>query len=200
MPDEEPIPTEIPDHEEGPDSGTPLLARATPEWGSGWPNCQGNQQATAHGGGVRVTCRHEIAELVGLLLEATVQGGYHIRQADTGAFNCRPIGGTSTASNHSWGLAIDINWNTNGFGYNVSHDIPQWVIDLWKTYGFSYGGDWSGKKDWMHFEWKRSKADAIRFTDQFKSDHVVTPPKPPEPSRYGILNSPVVGAATHGGN
>ena len=50
---------------------------------------------------------------------------------------------------HSYGLAIDINWKTNGFGKNG--DIPIYVVMLFEQYGFSWGGNWKNK-DPMHFE------------------------------------------------
>jgi hypothetical protein len=41
--------------------------------------------------------------------------GYAVRKSDTGSYNCRNIGGTHTPSLHSYGIAVDINWNTNPF-------------------------------------------------------------------------------------
>ena len=54
---------------------------------------------------------------------------------------------------HSYGLAIDINWKTNGFGKNG--DIPIYVVMLFEQYGFSWGGNWK-TKDPMHFEFYSS--------------------------------------------
>lgn len=40
---------------------------------------------------------------------------YRIRRGDTDSFNCRTITGGSEKSLHAYGIAIDINWNTNPF-------------------------------------------------------------------------------------
>ena len=59
-------------------------------------------------------------------------------------------------SNHSFGTAIDINWDKNDYSCSASHDIPQeWTKILYK-YGISPGGDKSlgGYCDWMHYEYK----------------------------------------------
>jgi hypothetical protein len=88
----------------------------------------------------------------------------------TGAFNCRPIKGTSTWSQHAYGLAVDINPTQNPY---VSGDkvIPQSgrpyvdrepvrqgmiergdaVTDAFRAIGWGWGGNWSTKKDYMHF-------------------------------------------------
>jgi len=40
---------------------------------------------------------------------------YDIRTTDTDSYNCRTIKGTTQKSLHSYGIALDINWNTNPF-------------------------------------------------------------------------------------
>ena len=48
---------------------------------------------------------------------STVLGkhGYVVRKDDTGSYNCRNIGDTNTPSLHSYGIAVDVNWNTNPY-------------------------------------------------------------------------------------
>lgn len=41
--------------------------------------------------------------------------GYQIRVDDTDSYNCRAIKGGTGKSLHSYGIAIDVNWNTNPF-------------------------------------------------------------------------------------
>jgi len=41
--------------------------------------------------------------------------GYHIRTEDTDSYNCRAITGGSGRSLHSFGIALDVNWQTNPF-------------------------------------------------------------------------------------
>lgn len=74
---------------------------------------------------------------------------YPVRQGDTASYVCRHIAGSSNWSKHSWGCAVDTNWNTNG--YNASHhDYPQWFVDIWISEGWGWGGNWHSSKDWMH--------------------------------------------------
>src|SRR5262249_7205334 len=40
---------------------------------------------------------------------------YDIRTADSDSYNCRNIKGTNLKSLHSYGIALDVNWNTNPF-------------------------------------------------------------------------------------
>src|SRR3989344_2844172 len=65
-------------------------------------------------------------------------------------------------SYHSFGVAIDINPDKNPYITTspcTGCDIPKKVIGIFKDNDFEWGGDWSGKKDYMHFEWKGNKGD-----------------------------------------
>ena len=157
-------------------------------WGPGWPNCQSSKMTRVAAGGVTVNVRREIARLVEHALRRTRETGYVLKQDQTGAYVCRPIGGTTRPSNHSWGLAIDINWRENPFTYNANapRTITPAVVAIWKSVGFSWGGDWSGKKDFMHFEFLGTPADAARRTAN------LTVPQPaPQPARARPKEDPV---------
>jgi len=54
-------------------------------------------------------------------------------------------------SAHSYGFAIDINWNTNPVGHRG--DIPDWVIAAFEVHDWVWGGRWS-VPDPMHFEYR----------------------------------------------
>ena len=62
-------------------------------------------------------------------------------------------------SHHSYGVAIDINANSNPavyWGYSPNKSDPyyinQTVVEIWKKHGFYWGGDWSKNYyDPMHF-------------------------------------------------
>lgn len=179
MPDPDPV--EPPEHETRPTAAPPFMARAASAWGTGWPNCQGSKQVRVVGGGVAVNCRSEIAPLMKWALDATRATGYVLKQDQTGAFVCRPIGGTSTPSNHSWGLAVDLNWRENPFTHdaNAPRTITPDVVRIWKQVGFSWGGDWSGKKDFMHMEFNGSPAEAARRVAALTATPKPPPPPPP---------------------
>lgn len=76
---------------------------------------------------------------------------YLVRQKDTGAYNCRKTTSGRSWSKHSWGAAVDVNWQTNPYGRKLRTDMPKWFIQLWKDEGFGWGGDWRNVKDAMHF-------------------------------------------------
>lgn len=161
-------------------------------WGPGWPHCQGDAQQTVSGGGVRVTVRREIGTIVARCLDDTVAAGYALRQGDTGGFNCRQIRHTGIASNHSWGLAVDLNWDDNPYG-GSAHAIPDAVAVIWKGRGFRWGGDYAGTRDWMHFEFMGTPAEAARVAASLGDPTLATwatyiPPAMSEPdvARRGV--------------
>ncbi len=79
-------------------------------WGRGWPLCQSDRQTWFQlNNGVRLQAREEVAELLRLLLNEALRRGYRIRDDDSAGFVCRAVTGTKVASNHSWGLAVDLN-------------------------------------------------------------------------------------------
>jgi hypothetical protein len=101
-------------------------------WGPGWPTDNRRKCGWAVGGGVRLLVRAEIVELVSILLEQTVRGGYQLDAvADDWGYASRPIRGTSTPSNHSWGLAIDLNATSNPMGSTLVTDMPAWMVGMW---------------------------------------------------------------------
>lgn len=66
----------------------------------------------------------------------------------------RPIRGSKTGalSYHLWGIAFDMNPENNAQGSRQT-DIPEWLINIMKSKGFRWGGDWKGRYvDPMHFE------------------------------------------------
>ena len=90
---------------------------------------------------------------------------------NTSAFNFRQITNGDTLSNHSLGLAIDINpavnpyiksntilptnatpyidRNQDALGLIKKDDS---IYEIFKKYGWTWGGDWTSPKDYQHFE------------------------------------------------
>lgn len=68
-----------------------------------------------------------------------------------GCYNNRPIRGSTNLSNHAFGAAIDIDPEHNPLGAKVGK-MPALVITAFKNQGALWGGDYKGRKDWMHFE------------------------------------------------
>jgi hypothetical protein len=100
----------------------------------------------------------------------------YTRRSVTAAFNCRPVilpsGPTGEFSNHSYGMAVDINpiqnpYVTAGGFYRTRASRPyidrsrrrkgmihdgDVVVRSFAAIGWTWGGHWSGDKDYMHFD------------------------------------------------
>ena len=98
---------------------------------------------------------------------------------NTSCFNYRVVSGKTTLSNHSYGLAIDINPFYNpyvrtkdgetlvspehaGAYADRSADFPYKIdeddlcFQVFTNHGFTWGGNWKSVKDYQHFEKKTS--------------------------------------------
>ena len=119
--------------------------------------------------------REEIRELVSLLLQTSERRGFiNLQPGWCWGGACRAIKRsdgtlTDTPSNHSWGLAVDINAPENPFG-GATHTIERPMADLWNEYGFRWGGDYSTTKDWMHMEFMGSREDAKELTEKAREE------------------------------
>ena len=91
----------------------------------------------------------------------------------SGAYNHRLIAGSKKWSNHAYGAAYDMDAEDNGFGKGRG-DIPFPVIAAFKSEGFSWGGDYKGRTDPMHFE-ACDRGEPVRSFDQWLA-HYGCPP------------------------
>ncbi len=74
----------------------------------------------------------------------------HIRTCG-GCFNFRSKRNSDKISSHAWGIAIDLNPETNALG--KPGDMSPEIVDIFRNFGFKWGGDWPDKnKDPMHFQ------------------------------------------------
>lgn len=107
--------------------------------------------------------------------ESRLETDPHTHRSVTASFNCRvvvtPAGAGSTFSQHSYGLAVDVNplqnpyvsqdgWVRNRFArpfVDRSNEHPGMihdgdvVVQSFTAIGWEWGGRWSGGKDYMHF-------------------------------------------------
>lgn len=93
-----------------------------------------------------------------------------MRANNTSAFNCRYVAGTTRWSEHSYGRAVDVNPLVNPYVQGSSVDPPEGapyadrnrtdqgmihaddaVVQAFARQGWSWGGYWSGGKDYQHF-------------------------------------------------
>lgn len=119
---------------------------------------------TAKQGDVKIRLRTDLVPLVRELMRQTeAKYSYNIRPADTGAYNCRFIGGTRTPSNHAYGRAIDINWNSNPRSKRFASNLPPEVVSLWIRHGFYWGGHYKSTPDTMHFEYVGTRSNIDEY-------------------------------------
>ncbi len=99
-----------------------------------------------------VTCNTKLFPQLRAALEEVVASGLssaiHPREY-AGCYNPRFIAGTTKLSNHSFGLALDLNVPGNQRG--TVGEMDRTVVAIFKKWGFAWGGDW-GYTDPMHFE------------------------------------------------
>ncbi|WP_242910890.1 M15 family metallopeptidase [Actinomadura terrae] len=94
-----------------------------------------------------------------------------IEAGNTSAFNCRNATGSTSFSQHAYGLAVDLNTCENPYVYadgHVAHkDCKKYrnrrnddpgvihagdrVVKAFASIGWGWGGEWSGAKDYQHF-------------------------------------------------
>ena len=99
-----------------------------------------------------VTCHREIFPQLKAALQDVVARGLadEIHPEEyAGCYYPRFIAGTTTLSNHSFGLALDLNVPGNQRG--TVGEMDRGVVAAFKEWGFAWGGDWR-YTDPMHFE------------------------------------------------
>jgi hypothetical protein len=106
------------------------------------------------------------------LIDAYGGSDFRSIEADnTSAFNCRAATGSSSWSNHAYGLAIDVNPIENPYvtsSGTVAHASSRpylnrarirsgmaypggVLVDAFRSIGWGWGGRWSGVRDYQHF-------------------------------------------------
>ncbi|WP_310527249.1 M15 family metallopeptidase [Nocardioides sp.] len=105
-----------------------------------------------------VTCHQDLfPQLRAALLEVQSRGlaGEINPDEYAGCYYPRFIANTTSLSNHSFGLALDLNVPGNGRG--TVGEMNRDVVANFKTWGIAWGGDWR-YTDPMHFELSEVKA------------------------------------------
>lgn len=133
-----------------------------------WDSCgDARLEPTWFTSDIRLAVAYPAIEAFTVLFDTMAAHRYPVRSNVTGAYNCRKITGGSTLSSHAYGIAVDVNWDTNPYvkGALVT-DMPRTMTDdiqkietvdgvrVWR-----WGGDWDHRPetdhsfyDAMHFE------------------------------------------------
>lgn len=101
----------------------------------------------------RLYCNSRLTGIMGDVFRAIEREGLK-GQVRTfgGCYNFRGKRSSHKLSTHCWGIAIDLNPETNRMG--TPGDMHPGIVDIFREFGFKWGGDWSGRsKDPMHFQY-----------------------------------------------
>lgn len=148
---------------------------STSEMRAAWaPACDSGGMQTIDFGnaGARITVDRVTVPIWRAVESILAKYRYTIRRADTGAFNCRQITGGSGYSLHAYGIATDINWQSNPYSSRLITDFPPGAIREIEALNVAgrpvlrWGGRYSGMRDAMHFEVIVPPSVASRFTYQ----------------------------------
>lgn len=184
-------------------SGTPSYSStaASRGWGSGWPTDRtgsmttfsipttwmGNSAGTSkwrQSGSQSFQMHRDVAGTLHLLLTEVQRRGYPLVSGWCWGYGNRAIGGTNSPSNHSWGLAADLNAPDNPISFDgrLYTNMPSWVPNLFAQYGWAWGGDYVGNvHDGMHYEFMGTTSDAVRASAAARKELHGGPPPPPPP-------------------
>lgn len=114
----------------------------------------------------KISVHKDIKDQVLDVLQKAQDSGFKVY--DVAGYNFRNVTGSTTSlSQHSYGLAIDINPDENYYiKYSTGATVGKYwkpgedeyslpvdgiVVTTFKSYGWEWGGNWSSIKDYMHF-------------------------------------------------
>lgn len=164
-------------------------------WGRGWPQNNSSKMVTirAKKSGVTLAVHREVAPILQFCID-TIEARGHLFDYgpkdvnDDWGYANRPIRGTSIPSNHSWGLAVDLDAQQYPQGQRKRRP-PQWVDDVFAKYRFDNGAPWSNP-DPMHYEFNGSPADARFLVASLAGHAIEQTPAPMPPSAPPIVLRP----------
>ena len=99
-----------------------------------------------------ITCHKLLANAFTTVFDRIQSSGLQSKITSfAGCFSFRPQRTGTRLSTHAWGIAIDLNPETNEQGTDGNMD-PE-LISIFCNAGFEWGGDWQGRsRDPMHFQ------------------------------------------------
>ena len=155
-------------------------------WGPGWPTDRTADMVWVRApiSGAKWQAHRGVAPILGYVIGEAERRGYLFDHGprdtdDDWGYSNRPIRGTRTPSNHSWGLAVDI--DAQQYPQGQRRRIPPgWLISLFSQWGFEWGGGWS-YADPMHFEFTSTPQRAQQLIAMLAATHVAGRPVPVPP-------------------
>ena len=148
---------------------------------NGWPASEdqsaiGIKSYKIPGTNLKMRCAEKVAPLL-----VNFAADFHklIEPIDEGALDdwgwCfrKVRGSDSIVSNHSSGTAIDLNSSRHPLGKLNTFDtlkVPM-LQALVRKYGLRWGGDYTGRKDEMHFEINLNEAKVAALIKKIQGEH-----------------------------
>jgi hypothetical protein len=121
--------------------------------------------------------------------------GYNLKDVQT--YADRKMRGGEKPSEHSFGLALDVNPNANVRGVGGTTDLPPNLHELAAKWGLISGADWRGKDyDPMHVQWAGPKAAELAAARRAQGDPTAAlqQPLPPRAQQaVAALQQPLPG-------
>lgn len=110
----------------------------------------------------KIYCNKDMVEPLTKAFKKLIETGHVKELTDwAGCFNIRKKRGASSASLHSWGVAIDLNPSHNQMGFSRESLIKMGrkpftdsFVKCFTDAGFDWGGHWK-TPDCMHFQLKK---------------------------------------------
>lgn len=106
-------------------------------------------------------------------------------------YNYRKISGSASLSNHSSGTAIDLNAPNHPMGARGTFSTAK-VAAIRRILSFCegvvrWGGDYTGRKDEMHFEIVKNAAAVAKLAKKIKTASAPKPTTPAKPAATGTM-------------
>lgn len=160
---------------------------------NGWPAGPTVKTRVIKAGPAKMSVRDgDVAVVLEYLAQQFHEHVEPLKKASCGGYNYRAVRGANALSNHASGTAIDLNWNDHVLGKEGTFSAKQVaeIRKILKTLDgvVRWGGDYSNRKDDMHFE---INADAGRVAKVAKKLKAPAPPKPPTPVKPAVVKPPV---------
>ncbi len=101
---------------------------------------------------LQMTCHRRLTSIFATAFACIQERGLQAKVTSFGGcFAFRPQRAGNKLSTHSWGIAIDLNPDTNPQG--SAGNIDAGIVEIFCLAGFEWGGRWQGKaRDPMHFQ------------------------------------------------
>lgn len=112
--------------------------------------------------GVQLPVHKDVAATLIYVLRSAWAGGYQSwHKGNTWGLSVRTVRGRDDVwSSHAYGTAVDVSSDKNPMRVPLTTDMPDWLPELFKAWGFRWGGDWTRRPDPMHFSNRTTRQEA----------------------------------------